>query len=130
MSLLLNKNFIFGVLIVSVISALYFYVYSLKTDIKDLQLQVSQMEITVINKKLEVERLETSIISQNKYIESLEANKTKNLAELEKWKNKPAEVRYKTIYETIYKDKEIKSNECKDIKTMLDNVRSIDFSSL
>jgi hypothetical protein len=63
---------------------------------------------------------------QNKDIEVLRAQNDNAKFELEKWKNKPAEIKY----QNIVKIREVKSNECNDTKNVLDAVRNIDFNIL
>ena len=130
MSFLLNKNVIVGGIVLVACLGLWYYIYSLKSDINDLQFQVSTIQTKLANKNLEVERLENSLNKQSALVEALEVDRNSSLTKLQEWKNKPAEVRYKTIYKTIYKEGVVKSNECKDIKSMLNDVKLINFNSL
>lgn len=65
--------------------------------------------------------LKSSINEQNQAIEKNKVDLEAKLKEFEEWKNKPVEVKYKYI------TKEVKSNECKDIKDSIDRVRGINF---
>lgn len=65
--------------------------------------------------------LEGAIIDQNIAIESNRNDYETKVAEYEKWQAKPAEIKYKTIV------KEIKSDECVDIKNALDELSTIKF---
>ena len=65
--------------------------------------------------------LKSSINEQNQAIEKNKVDLEAKLKEFEEWKNKQVEVKYKYI------TKEVKSNECKDIKDSIDRVRGINF---
>ena len=65
--------------------------------------------------------LEGAIIDQNTAIESSRNDYEMKIAEYEEWQAKPAEIKYKTIV------KEIKSDECVDIKNALDELSTIKF---
>lgn len=65
--------------------------------------------------------LESTIIDQNTAIESNRNDYEAKVAEYEEWQAKPAEIKYKTIV------KEIKSDECVDIKNALDELSTIKF---
>jgi len=130
MGIILNRN-LWGMLVIAAAAfGLYWYINSLRIEIKDLQVEVAEMKSKYDSKSFEVERLEAVIETQNKAINELKVSEEKHLAELEEWKNKPAEVKYKYIKDIIYKDKEVKSNDCEDIKAVIDNVRKLDFSRM
>lgn len=65
--------------------------------------------------------LKSSINEQNQAIEKNKTDYEAKLKEFEEWKNKPVEIKYQYI------TKEVKSNECKDIKDSINRVRSINF---
>ena len=65
--------------------------------------------------------LEGAIRDQNTAIESNRNDYEMKIAEYEEWRAKPAEIKYKTIV------KEIKSDECVDIKNALDELSTIKF---
>ena len=65
--------------------------------------------------------LEAAIKSQNVLIELNRNDYEAKVAEYEEWQAKPAEIKYKTIV------KEIKSDECVDIKNALDELSTIKF---
>jgi len=120
------KNAIVGGLILFLILGLYFYINSLKSDISELKLSVSKWQIKSVNAERESEMLRNSLTRQTQAIEALKANKAAALDKLSKWKEKPAIVKYKTIYKVVTKP----SNKCKDIKQSLDNIRQINFDDL
>lgn len=120
------KNLIISGIIVFAIIGLYAYVHSLKTDIEDLRMQVSKKNVEIANRKLEVERYRSSLVHQNEKIEKLELDNKAADDKLTKWKNQPENIKYKVIYKT----KEVKSNDCKDIKKRIDYVRHLNANEL
>jgi len=96
-------------------------------EIANLNTAVSEYETLVA--KLEASNAQTKalITKQNEVIEEITTDRELALNKLEEWRAKPPQVKY----EVIYKDREvIKSDDCKDIKNRLDDVRTIDFNSL
>lgn len=59
--------------------------------------------------------LKSSIKDQNEKIEANKNDYDSKIKQYEQWKNQPAEVKYKYI------TKEVKSNECEDIKKSIDD---------
>lgn len=108
------------------ILGVYFYVQYLKMDIADLKSQLKDSEIAVANYKLENTRYKDAVALQNRKVEQMRKRENDAISKLREWKSKPAEVRYKTIYKT----REVKSNECADIKNVISSVRYIDYDSL
>lgn len=85
-------------------------------------------ENKILNANLVLEKannvsLMASINSQNEKIEENKIDYEKNLKELEDWKNKPPNIKYKAVI----KFKEVKSNECKDIKNIINDIRTTSF---
>ena len=64
-----------------------------------------------------------TIKSQNDAIENQKVELSEKLQELQEWKNQPPETRYKEVI----KYKEVKSNECEDIKNIINSIRSTSF---
>ena len=63
------------------------------------------------------------IEKQNLLVELNKADYENNLKEYQNWKDKPPEVKYKEVI----KYKEVKSNECEDIKAVINSIRSTSF---
>ena len=59
--------------------------------------------------------LKSSIKDQNEKIEANKNDYDSKIKQYEQWKNQPAEVKYKYI------TKEVRSNECEDIKKSIDD---------
>ena len=120
------KNVILAVIVIGLLLGLYYYISQLKNDIIELKMTIKDINIELANEKLQSTRYKSALDSQNEYIDQLKANDALLRAKLVKWKNKPAVVRY----EAIHKTKEVKSDDCKEIKTRLDFVKQLDFSEL
>lgn len=96
-------------------------------EIANLNTAVSEYETLVAKLEASNAQSKTLITKQNEVIEEITTDKELALNKLKEWRAKPPQVRY----EVIYKDREvIKSNDCEDIKSRLDDVRVIDFNSL
>ncbi|MEN4053764.1 hypothetical protein [Sulfurimonas sp. NWX79] len=120
------KNMVIAGVIGIIVFALYFYIHGLNNKIDDLERSLMKNQVKLANTKLESTRYKAALDSQNKEMEMLRAQTTLSEAKLKKYKSKPPEVRYKVIYKT----REVKSNECSDVQSVIDGVRAIDFSSL
>ena len=120
------KNMISIVLVVTLVLGLYFYIHSLKSQIGELQNTLKDAYIEKANYQLEVQRYKSVLDTQNSHIQALEASEALNKAKLRKWQNKKPEVKYRTIT----KLREVHSNDCKKIKSVIDDIRHIDYDSL
>jgi len=120
------KNIIFAGVVLVLLAGLYFYIHSLKTQISDLKVEIQATQVKLANSQLEATRYKSALDKQSIMIENLKVSKNNALNELSKWKAKKPEVKYKVIE----KIRKVKSNECKDIKNTLDDIRHLDFHSL
>jgi len=124
------KNLVFGGMVLLLLVGLYVYIYSLKVQISTLSTDLLKSKVALVNEKRQSELYKAILDKQTSEIEALRIDNGTALQKLEEWKSKPKEVKYKTLYKTIYKTKVVKSDDCKDIKYMVDSIRSIDFNSL
>lgn len=111
------------VFLITIIVSLGVYSRVLYTDNKDLTTTINTLNSKIAVKEVEKVGLENSIKSQNIEIEKVSINLDEKMKELEEWKNKPPDIRY----QEVIKIKEIKSNECTDIKTVINSFRSSSF---
>lgn len=111
------NNILYGV-IVSLLLVLSLTLVKLSG--KTAEVNLLKADIIVLN----TEKRQWSAVNaeQNAKIEANKFDLAKKEAEYLELVNKPAQVRYRTIYETI-PNIEVKSDECKDIKDLLDNIR-------
>lgn len=101
-------------------------VYSrvLYTDNKVLNTTITTLSSEIAVKEVEKVGLKSSLKSQNIEIEKNKIDLDEKKKELEEWKNKPPDIKYKTIEKII---KQGDSNECENIKNMLDDIRNTSF---
>lgn len=114
------------VLVIGIFLAQYIKIQHLKTDVSSLKTSLAYSEVSVTKLEESNRELSRSILVQNEAIDEMAIDKYKAYAEYAEWKAKPADVRY----EVIYKTREVKSDDCEDIKSVLDSSKSIDFNSL
>lgn len=121
------KNIFIVALIFAAFAAVVFYINSLKSEIKDLETKNLKTENKLAHEKVQSILYESTLKAQNMQIRNNKVERQKRIKELNEWKSKPAKIRY----QVIYKNREvIKSNDCKDINNTINNIRTIDFSSL
>lgn len=98
--------------------------------IKNKQLEITTCQTTSIVKQVNIQELNTSLNNQNKKYQILNDDYNQILINLEAWKVKPAEIKYKIIYRDIIKEVPLDSNTCKDVSSVLDSIRTIDLNEL
>lgn len=103
--------------ILGLIGALYVY----KGKVEDLSKDIQVLNVELVLTNTAKEALKNEIEVQNTVIELNRNDYEAKVAEYKEWQAKPAEIKYKTIV------KEIKSDECVDIKNALDELSTIKF---
>lgn len=114
-------------IIVALICALvgsYLYSNTLKDEIDDLNISLNTTKSLLVVEKANNVTLKAALSSQNIEIEKNKIDLDEKKKELEEWKNKPPDIKYKTIEKII---KQGDSNECENIKNMLDDIRNTSF---
>jgi len=98
--------------------------------ISDLEEEVTQLttELVVVNNN--ATRLRNSIAVQNTAIDKLTLDITTRSIELEEWRNKPAEIRYNTIYKEIPAYVDMRKESCENTKAIIDVARNYDFNAI
>lgn len=91
------------------------YIKIQSAEIQILQDNLMKKEIDLSNERANNVTLRSSIKDQNEKIEANKNDYDSKIKQYEQWKNQPAEVKYKYI------TKEVKSNECEDIKKSIDD---------
>jgi len=117
------RNLIIAGIVGFIAMAMYFYVSGLKSEIVKLEGKVSKIQLELANIKIEKERFKNIADEQSSKIQNLKASKEKSDAKLAKWKALPPKIKYIRIPREI---REVKSDECEDIKNALDAVKLID----
>ena len=116
-----------GLAVMIVMALVYNSFQSKKLEVSMLKQEIATKEIFIA--KLESSNAQSKLLmtKQNESIDAMTVDRDEALFKLEKWKSMPPKIRY----EVIYKDREvIKSNECDDIKSVIDDVRTVDFERL
>ena len=122
MTLYKDKLVLLGVgIVITLVIGLGFMLKLQSNKIEELGqiIQSLNAELVIVNANKAT--LEAAIKSQNTVIELNRNDYEAKVAEYEEWQAKPAEIKYKTIV------KEIKSDECIDIKNALDELSTIKF---
>jgi len=105
--------------LISLVIAIYFLNMNRESLIKDL----TDKKIELSNEQANNITLTSKLEYQNQKIAEQENNYEAKLKEFQSWKDKPAEIKYKEII----KHQEVKSNECKDIKNIINDIRNTSF---
>lgn len=110
--------------LLTIIIGLVINLNSLKNKVETLTNDLNKINSLLVVEKANNTTLKASIDSQNIEIEKVSINLDEKMKELEEWKNKPPNIKYKTIEKII---KQGDSNECENIKNMLDDIRNTSF---
>ncbi len=122
MTLYKDKLILLGVgIIITLVIGLGFMLKLQSNKIEELGQTIQSLSAELVVANANKATLEAAIKSQNTVIELNRNDYEAKLAEYEKWKDKPAEIKYKTVI------KEVKSDECIDIKNALDELSTIKF---
>ena len=120
------KNYIIIGIVISMLTIILIesiYIKLQSGKINFLQEKITEIKLDLSNEKANNTTLRSSIKDQNQKIEEHKNNYDSKLREFQEWKDKPAEIKYKEII----KYQEIKSNECKDIKNIINDIRNTSF---
>ena len=103
---------------------MYMYADTLKKEVSDLNTSLNTATSLLAVEKANNVTLKAALDFQNTEIEKNKIDLDEKKKELEEWKNKPPDIKYKTIEKII---KQGDSNECENIKNMLDDIRNTSF---
>lgn len=117
-----DKLILLGIgIVITLVIGLGFMLKLQSNKIEELGQTIQSLSAELVVANANKATLEAAIKSQNVVIESNRNDYEAKVAKYEEWQAKPAEVKYKTIV------KEIKSDECVDIKNALDELSTIKF---
>ena len=117
-----DKLMLLGVgIVIALVIGLGFMLKLQSNKIEELGQTIQSLSAELVVASANKATLEAAIKSQNAVIELNRNDYEAKVAEYEEWQAKPAEIKYKTIV------KEIKSDECVDIKNALDELSTIKF---
>lgn len=117
-----DKLILLGVgIVITLVLGLGFMLKLQSNKIEELSQTIQSLSAELVVANANKATLEAAIKSQNVVIESNRNDYEAKVTEYEEWQAKPAEIKYKTIV------KEIKSDDCIDIKNALDELSTIKF---
>ncbi len=99
-----------------------YQINTLENELLVRDLEIEKYKTTLAHLEASVSVCNASIKMQNETIAVNEADIKKREEKLRELKSQPPDVRYKVIYKEIPKI-DLKSNECDDIKAILDNIK-------
>ena len=124
MNLVMSNSKIILVVLVAIVFLIGgAYSYFIKSELEKVQAEHSEQSKELAIEKANNVTAKATIKSQNDAIENQKVELSEKLQELQEWKNQPPETRYKEVI----KYKEVKSNECEDIKNIINSIRSTSF---
>lgn len=112
-----------ALIVTSIISGAVAYHYK---EVSNLNAEVTKLHKKNSNLLLNYEKSKEELEKQNTKIKELSAGMLQQMEELKKWKSKKPEIRY----EKIYKIREVKSDDCEDVKSTLDAIRNLEYREL
>ena len=118
-----NKSLLLGAIVIAVFLIGGAYTYFIKSELEKVQASYLDQGKELAIEKANSITAKATIESQNNAIESQKVEYSEKLQELEDWKNQPPEIKYKEVI----KYREVKSNECEDIKNVINSIRSTSF---
>ena len=117
-----DKLILLGIgIVITLVIGLGFMLKLQSNKIEELSQTIQSLSAELVVANANKATLEAAIKSQNVVIESNRNDYEAKVAKYEEWQAKPAEIKYKTIV------KEIKSDDCIDIKNALDELSTIKF---
>ena len=122
MALYKDKMMLLGVgIVITLVIGLGFKLKLQSNKIEELGQTIQSLSAELVVANANKATLEAAIKSQNVVIESNRNDYEAKTAKYEEWQAKPAKIKYKTIV------KEVKSDDCIDIKNALDELSTIKF---
>ena len=122
MTLYKDKLKLLGVgIVITLVIGLGFMLKLQSNKIEELSQTIQSLSAELVVANVNKVTLEAAIKSQNAVIELNRNDYEAKVTEYEEWQAKPAEIKYKTVI------KEVKSDECIDIKNALDELSTIKF---
>lgn len=117
------KNYIVVALVIGIATAIVIYTLGLRSTINDQKKSIKTLTKELVESKSSNLALKGSIESRNRIIESQRLDVDNTTKTLHEWKALPPEIRYKDVI----KYKEVKSNDCNEIKAVIDSIRNTSF---
>ena len=119
-----SKTFLIIIVVFVLLGLVARFTYSnMQNKIAKLEKEKLELNSLLVVEKANNITAKSIIENQNRAIDSQKVEYSEKLQELEDWKNQSPEVKYKEVI----KYKEVKSNECEDIKNIINSIRSTSF---
>ena len=118
---------IISIAFVLMLTAALGYIALLKSDIRSLEAKIDKEKSAKIIESQNLQQCSRELEALNERIDAERSDYEAKIRRYEATLRQKPKVRYKVIYQI---SKEKKSDECEDIKAVLDGVRSIPFDSL
>jgi hypothetical protein len=97
--------------------------YNYDRKVRSLTSELVENREKLVDCKGNALNLKGELLEQNKAIELVSNDYITKVEELEKWRARPREV----LYKEVIKIEEAKTDDCKDIKDLLDHIRATGF---
>jgi len=121
------NSFVIKIAIVGVLVVMgAFYINMLNKKIYKLERDKASLEQSLLVANFSASMCKEEIEYQNEKLNSIRADYNMTIQQLQSWKEKPVKIKY--VYKNIIK--EIQSDECEDIKSVIDATRTIDYGIL
>lgn len=115
-----------SLLILSIFTFQYIKIQKQEAKISDLNTEIAYDKLTIEKLQSSNKEFKKTVANQNEAVSKIAIDLDEARRSLDEWKAKKPEIRYEVIYQKI-PTIEVKSNECEDIKIMLDDIRNSGF---
>ncbi len=119
----MQAYYVAAVLLIFAFGSLFWHIENQEDVIASLEKSLVDAQADRIELELEKSECRTAVDKQNELLVGMRIEYEKRAAKLEKRKELSPQTRYEVIYKTI-PNMEVESDECKDIKNMLDSIRA------
>jgi molybdopterin biosynthesis enzyme len=120
------KDYIIAALAVAIISLQVMT----SIEITNLEKAVISTRLELTEARMNANTYKSVVETNNLRIGALGASLDAKKAELASWEDKPAEVRYRTIYKHLPSDINITKGTCETTKKVIDAIRHTDFNAI
>ena len=127
-----------GVLVLSLLGGLWFYIHGLKSTISEQSITIDSLNKDQENCKLQlalkesnIQTLETSLDKVTNKVTMLNKKYQNSVDEYNKWKQQPPKIKYKYIYRHIKTDNEkLKKGSCEEAKKLVKSFAGLKYDDL
>jgi hypothetical protein len=102
-----------------------FYIFTLKSANTLLSMQLDSAKVELITTRTSLTLVNSALEDQTYKIDANKIELEKALADRDKWKNKPKEVKFKYIYESIPAEVNLTRSNCEDVSNLLNSYNGL-----